>query len=50
MKHMFTGLAILLAALFLGSGCATSTPGAGKEKATVSPPGEVVSPAVAAPR
>ena len=50
MKHTFTGVAVLLATLFLGSGCATSTAGAGKEKATTSPPGQVVSPAVAAPQ
>jgi hypothetical protein len=50
MKHIFTGAAVLLAVLFLGSGCATSTPSAGKQRATTSAPGEVVSPAVAAPQ
>ncbi|MGA2603243.1 MAG: hypothetical protein ABSG14_03355 [Verrucomicrobiia bacterium] len=50
MKRIFTSVAVLLAALFLGSGCATSTCGAGKEKAATAPPAQVVSPAVAAPQ
>jgi hypothetical protein len=48
MKYTFVCAAVLLAGLFLGSGCATSKPSGGQEKAA-SPSHDVVSPAVAAP-
>jgi PBP1b-binding outer membrane lipoprotein LpoB len=49
MKRVLTCIAILLAALFLGSGCST-TASSGGQKKTASQPPEVVSPAVAAPQ
>lgn len=48
MKYTFICAAVLLAALFLGSGCATSSTSGGQGKAA-SPSHDVVSPAVAAP-
>jgi predicted small secreted protein len=49
MKPTFTCIAILLAALFLGSGCATTTTGGGQEKAKPAPQ-EIYTPPVAAPQ